>query len=262
MSFAGLSGKADISLGAGVDQDQDRPYRHLGRRRGRRLRSAQRSRLERMLPHIQLIETSRNQQDFDPRVEAFEKRGPVWLEIGFGRGEHLAAQAQAHPEVAFIGIEPYLNGVAAALGLIEQASLSNVRFVVDDARNFLPKLVTGSISRIFVLFPDPWPKNRHHGRRLFSVETVSQMVRVLEIGGDVRVATDHSGYAEWVRRILAKHPEARMREAVTVSDGHFPAGWVKTRYQEKAERMGKPIIYFRFQRDPMTAVAGHLAVND
>jgi len=262
MSCVGHSGNADNGLGAAANLDTHRPCRYVGRRKGRRLRPVQRNRLEQMLPRLQVAGGARNGCRFDPRVEAFEDRRAVRLEIGFGGGEHLAAQAGEHPDVGFIGIEPYLNGVAAALGLIEQARLSNVRLVVDDARNFLPRLATGSINCIFVLFPDPWPKRKHQSRRLFSMETVDELARVLERGGELRVATDHQDYAEWIRRVLCAHPELRMRDDIGFSDGHFSSGWYETRYQKKAERLGKPIIYFRFERGPTTAVARRLAIYD
>lgn len=262
MTCGAHSENADNANGAAATLDTDRPYRYVGRRRGRRLRPAQRIRLEQMLPRLRIAGGAEDARRFDPRVDAFEERRPVWLEIGFGRGEHLAAQAREHPDVGFIGIEPYLNGVAAALALVEQATLSNVRLVVDDARNFLPRLATGSIRRVFILFPDPWPKKKHQRRRLFSPETVDELARVLEAGGELLVATDHQDYAEWIRRVVCGHPEMRMRDETGFANDHPSRDLFKTRYQKKAERSGTPIIHFRFQRDPTNPAGRRLAGDD
>ena len=122
----------------------------------------------------------------------------VWLEIGFGGGEHLAALAAAHPEVGLLGVEPFINGVAKLLRAIEDRGLGNVRILMDDARLLLKALPGDSIERAFVLFPDPWPKLRHHKRRIVNTETVAELARVIRPGGELRLATDDPDYARWM----------------------------------------------------------------
>src|SRR5690606_33622725 len=118
---------------------------------------------------------------------------PLWLEIGFGGGEHLAAQAAAHPDRGLIGCEPYVSGVARLLAVAEAQELANLRIVVDDARALLAALPDGCLERIFVLFPDPWPKARHHKRRIVNPATAAQFARLLQPGGELRLATDDMG---------------------------------------------------------------------
>src|SRR5690606_18308602 len=112
-----------------------------------------------------------------------EPSRPLWLEIGFGRGEHLAAQAMAHPQVNFIGCEPFLNGVAGLLQEIDAKGLKNIRIFNEDARRLLPRLADASVDRLFLLYPDPWPKLRHHKRRFVSRENLDQIARALRPGG-------------------------------------------------------------------------------
>ncbi len=130
----------------------------------------------------------------DP-ADLFPDRRPLWLEIGFGGGEHLAEQAAAHPDRGLIGCEPYISGVARLLALAEAQGLTNLRIVVDDARLLLEALPDGCLERIFVLFPDPWPKARHHKRRIVNPATAAQFARLLQPGGELRLATDDMSYA-------------------------------------------------------------------
>src|SRR4051794_2408820 len=151
-----------------------------GRRHGPRLRPHRQRLLETRLPELAVELPGEGELDplalFGPRVRA------VWLEIGFGGGEHLAALARDHPEVGFLGAEPFVNGVARLLSWIEQSGLANVRIVMDDARLLLRALVGRSIRRAFILFPDPWPKLRHHKRRIVNPATVVELARVLRPG--------------------------------------------------------------------------------
>ncbi len=119
------------------------------------------------------------------------------LEIGFGGGEHLAAQAAAHPERRFIGVEPFVNGVGSCLRHIEESGVRNVRLHQGDARDVIARLPAASLDLIYILFPDPWPKTRHHKRRLIQAEFLSELARVLKPGGEVRFATDWANYAAW-----------------------------------------------------------------
>ena len=173
-----------------------------GRRRGHRLRPERRRLLTERLPEleIRLPESGR----LDPAQLAGGRA--LWLEIGFGGGEHLIWQAKAHPEVLLIGCEPYINGVARLLALAEAAGLGNIRLLVDDARLLLRALPDACLERIFVLFPDPWPKSRHHKRRIVNPETAAAFARLLVQGGEVRLATDDMDYGRAMLGTLLAEP--------------------------------------------------------
>ena len=162
-----------------------------GRRLGPRLRPGRRRLLAERLPRLEIKVPESGRIDVD---RAFpDGPRPLWLEIGFGGGEQLIAQAAAHPEAGFIGCEPYLSGVARLLSLVEQRDLDNIRLVIDDARLLVRAQPDGCLQRVFVLFPDPWPKKRHHKRRLINPETAAEIARVLAVGGELRLATDDAG---------------------------------------------------------------------
>lgn len=169
------------------------------------------------------------------------------LEIGFGGGEHLVAQAAAHPEARFIGVEPFLNGIASCLRHIEGAGVANVRLHQGDARDVIARLPAASLDLVYILFPDPWPKARHHKRRLIQREFLDELARVLRSGAEVRFATDWANYAGWTLERFVKHP-CFTWTAETAADWRTPwAGHVTTRYEEK--RLGDcPPVWLRFMR--------------
>jgi tRNA (guanine-N7-)-methyltransferase len=179
---------------------------------------------------------------FAPRPEA------LWLEIGFGGGEHLAAQAAAHPAIGFLGVEPFVNGVAKLLRAVEASSLRNVRVLKDDARVLLEALPDGCLERAFILFPDPWPKLRHHKRRIVNPGTLADLARVVRSGGELRLATDDRDYAQWM--LAAALGEERFRwTAERASDWRDPPpGWFPTRYEAKARAAGRPPMFLNFRR--------------
>lgn len=175
---------------------------------------------------------------------------PLWLEIGFGGGEHLAALAEGHPEVGFLGCEPFLTGVAKLLAEIEARRLDNVRIVVDDARLLLNALPEQTLERIFVLFPDPWPKARHHKRRIVNPKTVRDCARLLRPGGELRLATDDPGYARFMLEAVLGTP-GFLWLAERADDWRCrPADWPPTRYEEKARDAGRTPVFLRFRRRP------------
>lgn len=176
--------------------------------------------------------------------------GPVWLEIGFGRGEHLAAQARAHPDVHFIGAEPFLNGVAGLLQEIELHRIENIRIFDEDVRRLLPALPDRSLDRVFLLFPDPWPKVRHHKRRFVSQGNLDELARVLKPGGLLLFATDHADYAAWTLRHVLAHPQFEWTAEKAADWRDPPAGWVETRYQAKARAEGRAPTFLLFRRRP------------
>ncbi len=221
--------------------------RIYGRRQNHRIRPARKRLLEARLPEIEIkVPADGLTIDLDAVFQTPRPRRRFWLEIGFGGGEHLAEQAATFPDVGLIGCEPYVNGVARLLSLIGDAD--NVRVVIDDARLLLEALPPASLDRIFVLFPDPWPKARHQKRRVVNPETLADMARLLMPGGELRLATDIMSYAR------------PMLEGV-LADGHFdwlaerpgdwrerPADWPATRYEEKARQAGRTPVFFRFRR--------------
>lgn len=184
----------------------------------------------------------------DPR-QAFEPDvADTWMEIGFGAGEHLVAQARAHPDIGFIGCEPYLNGIAALLPAIAEAGLDNVRIFADDARELVTALAPASLGRLFILFPDPWPKTRHHARRLINAETIRAFARVLRPGAELRLASDHEGYVRWMLEHLTRD-RSFLWLARRPCDWRGHAGTGRpTRYEQKALACGRPCTSLRFTR--------------
>ncbi|MGD9980537.1 MAG: tRNA (guanosine(46)-N7)-methyltransferase TrmB [Hyphomonadaceae bacterium] len=169
------------------------------------------------------------------------------LEIGFGGGEHLAAQAMAHPEKRFIGVEPFLNGVASCLRHIEEANAQNIRLHQGDARDVITRLPDASLDLVYILFPDPWPKTRHHKRRLIQPEFLDELARVLKLGAELRFATDWANYAVWTLEHIARDRRFTWL-AACADDWRKPwPGHVTTRYE--AKRLGDCApVWLRFVR--------------
>jgi tRNA (guanine-N7-)-methyltransferase len=174
--------------------------------------------------------------------------GNVVLEIGFGGGEHLVAQATAHPERRFIGVEPFVNGVASCLRHIEENGVTNVRLHHGDVRNVLARLPDASLDCVYILFPDPWPKKRHWKRRLIQREFVVELARVLRVGGEVRFATDWANYAAWTLEAFTKAPHFTwMADRAIDWQSPWP-GHVSTRYEQKRLGDCSP-VYLRFRKE-------------
>ena len=213
-----------------------------GRRLGRPLSAQQQALVRDLLPAISVPDGAIDLRVLFPRASDFA------LEVGFGGGEHLAAQAQISAQTGFIGCEPFANGVAKLLTLVEERHVSNVRIVPDDARDILRRLPTGKISRVFVLFPDPWPKLRHHKRRFIQTETLNDISRVLVPGGELRLATDHPDYARWTLVHLLNDFRFEWSANRAADWRVRPEGWVATRYEQKALNAGRACVYLRFFR--------------
>ncbi len=198
------------------------PLRSFGRLKGRPIKPRQAELMDTLLPRLAIDLAA-------PPVGA----GETWLEIGFGGGEHLAEQAARHPDVLHLGAEPFLNGAASALRHIDERGLSNVRLHVGDARELVAALPDGSLARVFILFPDPWPKARHRKRRLVNPAFAAELARVLAPGGRLRFATDWADYAETA--LLALRGEPRLAWAAREADDWRlpPPDHVATRYEVK-----------------------------
>jgi tRNA (guanine-N7-)-methyltransferase len=170
----------------------------------------------------------------------------LWLEVGFGAGEHLHWQAAHHPQVGLIGAEPYEMGMAKMLTKLEENPMNNVRLHEGDGRDVIEGLPDGSLARFFLLFPDPWPKTRHHKRRFLQMEMLDLLARKLTAGAELRFATDDKSYLPWALERLMAHPGFRWT-AEGPSDWKFrPADWPPTRYETKAIK--GPPTFLRFVR--------------
>ncbi|MSO54001.1 MAG: tRNA (guanosine(46)-N7)-methyltransferase TrmB [Rhodospirillales bacterium] len=220
------------------------PLRWFGRRHGRPLRPGRARLIEAVLPALTLDLLAAGR--LDP-ASLFAGRD-VWLEIGFGAGEHLAAQAKANPDIGFIGCEPFVNGVASLLAAVERDGLANLRLFTDDARLLLPLLPEASIARVFVLFSDPWPKARHWKRRFIQIPVLDELARVMRDGAEFRFASDHKGYVNWTLEHALGHPAFSWMAEGPKDWRERPADAIATRYETKALRQAVSCVYLRFTR--------------
>ncbi len=203
------------------------PLRSYGRLKSRTIKPRQAALMETLLPSLRVPDGR-----FDPRA-LMPGASEAWLEIGFGGGEHLAAQAARRPDVLFIGAEPFHNGVASALRHVAERGLANVRLHDGDARELLGRLPDASLARIFILFPDPWPKVRHHKRRLLQADVACELARVLQPGGRLRFASDWADYVDVALARLLAAPGLSWT-AEQASDWRTPPfDHATTRYEEK-----------------------------
>ena len=211
----------------------DRPHRlaTFARRGGRKLSDRQKHLVDTILPGLAVPPGTAGM--LHPADLFDDPVGEIWLEIGFGGGEHLLAQAKRHGDVGHIGCEPFIDGVAKVLAGIEEKGLANLRLHHGDARDVMDQFATATIARVFILFPDPWPKTRHHKRRLIQPDFLSDLARILRPGGRVRFATDVRSYAdEALVRFLADGSFEWIAE--TADDWRLaPVDHVTTRYETK-----------------------------
>ncbi len=215
-----------------------------GRSKGKALRPHQAQLVAELLP---TLEVDAARLAAGAPLFAFAPR-ELWLEIGFGGGEHLIAQALAHPDVGLIGCEPFVNGVAKALAAIERQGVANVRLRMGDARPLIEATPDAALSRVFILYPDPWPKRRHNKRRVVSCETVAQLARAARPGATVRFATDIDDYAGWTLARFLDSPHFRW-QAEDAEDWRRPwDDWSPTRYEAKARLAGRAPVYLTFVR--------------
>jgi tRNA (guanine-N7-)-methyltransferase len=240
------SRRAQPEAAPGSADGRGSPERHLyGRRRGKKLRARGTSLMETALPGLSLDVSA---SILDPETIFTEGVSDLWLEIGFGGGEHLAAEAARHRDRAYIGCEPFLNGVAKALGLIEDAALTNVRLYEGDAGDVIGALPPRSLAGAYLLFPDPWPKRRHRKRRFLSDETLEQLARVMRPSAELRFATDIDDNAGWtLARVLRSGEFVWLAESAAEWRCPWP-DWGGTRYEAKALAEGRRPAFFTFRR--------------
>lgn len=223
--------------------------RFFGRRHGPTLSKKRAERLKKWLPRLEInLNDFKFGKDcvFDPRdLFQIEVRS-VWLEVGFGKGEHLAALAKAHPDIGFIGCEPFINGVAALVDRIVDEKINNIRLYTDDARQLLDHLPDASLERVFLLHPDPWPKKRHAKRRFIGAHNLDLVSRVLRDGGEFRVGTDHPLYREWTAVQMAYRSDFKWLVEQGGDWWRRPDDWPATRYEAKA--IEGRAAYLRYQK--------------
>ncbi len=217
-----------------------------GRRKAKPLKPIQASAIETVLPQLRIDLSV-------PAPDSLSELFPhdpshIVLEIGFGGGEHLIHRAKLHPEIGFIGCEPFVNGMAKATRQIEEFQLKNIRLYDEDATELLNWLPTGSVDRVDLLYPDPWPKKRHWKRRFLNKENVIRFHRILKSEGEFRFASDIESYVNWGLRHVLAHPEFQWT-AKKPTDWHnaWPE-WISTRYEQKAIREGRTPCYMIFEK--------------
>ncbi|MFW2831346.1 tRNA (guanine(46)-N(7))-methyltransferase TrmB [Sphingomonas sp. ID0503] len=217
--------------------------RLYGRRQGHKLRAGQAALVEDLLPRISV-------PDEGPLDAArlFGDDRPLELEIGFGRGEHLAGQAAMRQEHGFIGCEPFLDGVVGALVHVEEKSLGNIRLHMGDAIEVLERLPDASLDRAYLLHPDPWPKARHAKRRFMNDGPIGLIAAKLKPGAEFRFGTDHPVYVRWAMMVMGRSPDFDWLVEGPQDFLTRPADWPETRYEAKARRIGHEVWYFRYRR--------------
>src|SRR5882672_5788833 len=245
---AGFPGRKPISR-VSSEPRSDLTFRrkHYGRRKGPKLRARQAGLLESLLPTLALTpEPGRDPRDYFSEPKGISE---VWLEVGFGAGEHLAWQAEAHPQFGHIGAEPYVAGMAKLLSRIADKDLRNIRLYTEDVRDIIAAAPDASFGRIFILFPDPWPKTRHHKRRFIQMAMLDELARVMKRGAVLRFATDEACYLDWALERFCAQPAFRWMAESPADWRIRPPDWPETRYEAKAKKAGRKCTYLRFARD-------------
>lgn len=218
-----------------------------GRVHGKTLRPAQKAYLAEDLGRLSLPGVTREDNPARTPLDlsVLPGQGPVWLEIGFGGGEHLVHMAARHPDIRLIGCEPFVNGIAMLLGKIRSAGVSNLALHPGDVRDLFDVLPDACLSKVFLNYPDPWPKARHHRRRFVTPGYLLPLARVMAPGAEFRVATDIPGY---VRQTLEEVPAAGFDLIRQSGPGDAWEDWLSTRYEQKALREGRQPHYLTFRR--------------
>lgn len=217
--------------------------RLYGRRQGHKLREGQAALVEELLPRLSV--------PGDGPLDAARLFGddrPLRLEIGFGAGEHLAAQAAAAPDTGFIGCEPFLNGVVGALGHVRDQALANVRLHMGDALDVVERLPDGSLDTVYLLHPDPWPKARHAKRRMVNHGPLDLIAAKLKSGAVFRLGTDDPTYCRWAMMVMSQRRDFAWTARTARDFLERPADWPETRYERKARRQGHEVWYFHYVR--------------
>lgn len=218
----------------------------FGRRKGRPLRNQLKTLMQTKLSEVRFPEPKPGPIDISGLFPHMPK--DIYLEIGFGGGEHLASLASSQPEAGFIGAEPFVNGVASLLRHIEARGIENIRIWPDDVRLILPSMADGCLAGAYVMFPDPWPKRRHASRRILNQTMLDALAKLIRPGGHLRMASDHPEAKIWLLAEAMAH-DAFVWQASSPSDWQTrPDDWPQTRYMAKGDREGRPSSWFDFVR--------------
>ena len=245
MGEAGLGGRVAARLLTPSDLEAPRHRLLYGRRR-RGLRPGQKNLIDCLLPRFAVNIAASGR--VEPATLFGTPRQSTWLEIGFGAGEHLAIQAEYHPDIGLIGCEVFENGIVKLLARIERRSLENIRVFADDARLLIAALPPSSIDCVFILFPDPWPKRRHHKRRIVSGETLDGLAEIMTDNGELRLATDDRDYLCWMLERVTSHRAFEWLARRPRDWRERPPDWPPTRYEEKARAAGRLPAFLRVRR--------------
>lgn len=215
------------------------PRAFFGRRSGKKLHGGQQAVFDATLPALQI----QLDGELDPRT-LFPEASRIIVEIGYGGGEHLALEASRHPDTGYIGCEVFTGGIGKMVQTIAAQDLRNIRLFTDDAFKLLVELPDASIDEVYLLYPDPWPKTRHHKRRFVSPTTLAELARVIRPGGVFHFATDIEDYANWTLAHIVRAPAFEFAPEGPGS-WHVPyPGWAATRYEQKARREGRLISFY------------------
>ena len=231
------------------DNYDEHSIRFYGRRLGRPLKPQRQRLIEDVLPSLRVPVPGEDRAgSLDPASLFDTPKSAYWLEIGFGGGEHLAAQAALNPDVGFIGCEPFVNGVASLLAVIQDQNLKNIRLFDDDVRYLLPGFRDGAFEQVFLLYPDPWPKKKHNRRRMINDENITTFARILSPGGEFRFASDSMDYIRWTLSSMARNTEFDWTAKRPGDWRTRPADMIQTRYETKARAKGSDCVYLRYAR--------------
>jgi tRNA (guanine-N7-)-methyltransferase len=211
------------------------PIKTFSRRISRSLRDGQKQLLDEFFPTVKIDADT----DFFKLRESYES---IVLEIGFGNGDFTAQVARANEANLYIGAEPFLNGVASLLKKMQDASIKNIKIFPDDVRILLAAMPRKYLDKIFIICPDPWPKKRHHKRRLVQASLLNELSAYLKATGEIEIITDHAGYAEWIADEIAKCPSLELD--VHQTGVELSEGWMGTKYQRRGVALGSSIHRF------------------
>lgn len=216
--------------------------RTFGRRLGRPIKDSKQQLMDELFPTIS-IELPEVDYLVNPDIY-FDRKAPIWFEVGFGGGEHLAHLAEHNPDINFIGCEPFMNGVASLVNHLHERQLKNVRIFQGNAIDLLKSLGGEVLSRFYLMFADPWPKKRHHKRRFIQPDILDIVIPKIMMEAEFRLATDHESYQGWMLQHLRNRPE--LEEVLCTFEK--PSDWPNTRYEAKAIEEGRKPMYLIYKR--------------